>query len=117
MNPSRELDKLVAEKVFGYEVVQHNQVGRPDWHYKLDGALVLLPQYSKHIASAWLVVEKLRSTSLAMGLAVGTNYDNKWFVADYGGAKLSAGDTAPHAICLAALKAVGDTRKSTENPY
>lgn len=125
MNPGRELDKLIQEKVFGSEVVEQNQVGRPDWFYKVGDALVLVPQYSMHIASAWKVVEKAKIEAIVK------MEDGRWHAhvssSEYfgdddevhlqEGAEINSyyeiliyekdetfGATAPHAICLAALK-------------
>ena len=59
MEPGRELDKLVAEKVFGWEVVpkptrllrdlRAGDVCHPD----------KVPSFSTKLAAAWLVVEEL----------------------------------------------------------
>lgn len=99
MNAGRELDALVANKVTGFTPTSTTNC-RYDY-----------PPYSTDIAAAWEVVEK-------MGGEVGSPGDgpyqrkDKWaaFIPCPGkdnGGKWGYGDTAPHAICLAALKAVG----------
>lgn len=97
MNAGRELDALVAEKVMGYEVNREGYTG-------------YLPSFSTDIAAAWDVVEKLDLFSPGSGLyLVGSG--NEWRVFH----SLGEGETelwcdgvsALHAICLAALKAVG----------
>lgn len=119
MNAGRELDALVAEKVMGwsgidkkwdYETNESFLGGKtPDW----DGRQFYeVPHYSTDIAAAWLVVEKLRTPNWEFQL------DHTRFMiwhcriettAGEGSASSdsSQGETAPLAICLAALKAVG----------
>lgn len=99
MKPGRELDALIAEKVMGMNV-QHGRV------WSQEGKCLRetdLPSYSTDIAAAWEVVEKLKLGLLPDG--------DKWIAgqADRAGLETSNlcwGDTAPHAICLAALNAV-----------
>ena len=123
MEAGRELDALVAEKVMGLEVRSitvmdskgtHSDVGTVDAPRRMpDGRMGVnvdkLPAYSTDIAAAWEVVEKL---GLAFELGwlpedKGFNWD-----ASFGEKRGSeAGtttyaSTAPHAICLAALKAM-----------
>jgi hypothetical protein len=116
----RELDALIAERVCGWERVRFT--GPPDDFYGhepgREGNGHLVPRYSTDIAAAWLVAEKLRLTvtptwSPANGdcwqaarcnwmqsgetNAVGMTNNGQW----------TKGETAPLAICLAALKEVG----------
>lgn len=103
MKPSRELDALIAEKVMG-----RNQVG-----LILAGALANipvsdLPHYSTDIAAAWAVVEKaleIRKVKIEMTkgkfIVYFQNPQNARNTAAY-----AVGISAPHAICLAALKAL-----------
>lgn len=113
MNVGRELDALVAEKVMGLNI-------RPVVHeYGLSPQLKLapgsinyvgtyteipeVPPYSTDIAAAWGVVEKLRERGFGFSLNDGWI---AWFLAGRSDWHADA-ETAPHAICLAALKAVG----------
>lgn len=99
MKPGRELDALIAEKVMGLITDLDRQTV---WDvYEKPG--YPLPHYSTDIASAWLVVEKLdlhlelltyKKKSKTEWCAIFDIDDEGW------------GATAPHAICLAALKAV-----------
>jgi len=99
MKPGRELDTLVAEKVMGLN------------HDKLDGYPAY---YSTDIAAAWEVVEKLIPDCFLT-----LQWIEGWEVSHfepgpYGGhMHLAHGDSAPHAICLAALKAL-EERDSTK---
>lgn len=112
MKTGRELDALVAEKVMGWK-----RLYRVDWHGmdwmwdKKQGALYpeiqTTPQYSTSIEAAWEVVGKFTFFYLWRD---GKLLDGQWEC------KLTEKDerefyvvapTAPHAICLAALRAVG----------
>lgn len=116
----RELDALVAEKVMGWEcTIKMNELGEEytEWSNGKGGHLSdwgelrmtdVAPKYSTDIAAAWEVVEKL-------DLLVPTRFlvrdVDGWVVANYDeDLRREDGivaDTAPRAICLAALKVVG----------
>ncbi len=87
LEAGRDLDALVAEKVMG------------------ETCLFTAPAYSTDIAAAWQVVDKLHA--LSFYLEVGSA---GWMArfANISATEASAA-TAPLAICLAALKAVGVT--------
>jgi len=100
LRPGRELDALVAERVT-----------KLSWHPDYPGDL---PYYSTDISAAWEVIEQVYKDGHGWML-VGPNFDDtKWHAyestgcadPDYGDWYELDGDTAPHAICLAALKAV-----------
>jgi hypothetical protein len=65
------------------------------------------PEFSKDISVAWEVVEKIG------GMCVRGPYGARWIAESldsgqmYGNSWSGTGTTAPHAICLAALAAVG----------
>lgn len=132
MKAGRELDALIAEKVMGWEVLTDEleiakREGTPDlvdpqrWHrrkvwFKGNEKMACeecgtLPAYSTNITDAWEVVERLVSTP-------GPNGDHHSVQVDYSGDAVvvidenedwqvsAIADTAPLAICLAALKAV-----------
>lgn len=116
MKPGRELDALIAEKVMGFgpELYQPRGVGyRPDtWvyainDYKQDGVPVYVvdcPSYSTDIGDAWRVVERL---SLPFEMWSDDERDAYRVRFDLDRGKWLSAHSAPHAICLAALKAVG----------
>ena len=94
MEAGRELDALVEEKLmkapFAGDYQQH---------------------YSTDIAAAWEVLEKMQDNGWFWNI----DYDYGELVAGFGKGRDSEGDlswhyeqaeTTPHAICLAALKAV-----------
>ena len=132
MKAGREVDTLIETEVFGNEVVERMCLqsydcgtwgDAEDWYdgnLKEDPGMSILPcvydgveyvpipHYSTQIADAWLVVEKV-------------NHDNAfelyWYNPDgrkpyfrvafgFGIIKKAEADTAPLAICLAALEAV-----------
>ena len=72
----------------------------------------MYPPYSTDIAAAWEVVEKLRATGEFCCIDVRHPIHEPIECAFYKVASdhkplIGVGDTAPHAICLAALKAIG----------
>lgn len=115
--PSRELDALVAEKVMGEAYRPYAQI-LTTYPSK---SVPETPFYSSDIAAAWQVVEKLRS----MGKSFILSWDARpacksYYCSNHDGENLMTrgfsqsdeyideeADSAPLAICLAALKAVG----------
>lgn len=102
MKPGRELDALVAVRVMGWEIYQQ------------------VPEYSTSIEAAWDIVEHMKKnhTHGVFSITGPSDDHNKWFCIfekKWRGHNLEAAshydwpsaDTAPHAICLAALKACG----------
>lgn len=124
--PGRELDALIAEKICGHKVIKSRHwhfIREEQWYLDVDCG-EYLPPYSTSIADAWLVVEKLKpieitnnSKTLLAG-AIGTEQIHKWFISicvlrlegssDWMNSKYvyASSETLPHAICLAALKAI-----------
>lgn len=130
MEAGRELDALVAEKVMGESVPDgYKRVGDhwekeepifdDDGAYTRSWQIVEWPAlYSEHIAAAWRVVERLRQGSKQTGIAacVGIQiYDacipqdiECWIHSPMIARIEVFAETAPLAICLAALEAVGE---------
>ena len=124
MGPGRELDGLVAENVMGWREckigIERDIKGRAGFGLERPGQFRLsFPEYSTNISDAWLVVEKLAGDGHALALQAPGSTDmneayrefTRW-TADFGTNNISGyteanGDTAPHAICMAALKIVG----------
>ena len=118
MEPGRELDKLVAQKVMGafvrqnekglYDLVIPGGVNQVDF-VEADDALEASPPYSTDIAAAWEVVERLADGSHG-GFDCGIDWDGGWWACfeEPGGNKyhVENQDTAPQAICLAALDTI-----------
>ena len=129
MEAGRKLDALIAEHVMGeprptgnvpdgvLAGVMTSNSGGGNWigtttGYTAGDEPVWLPKpYSTDISAAWEVVEKMRADKLSITL---TGYwegsTGKWWVNVLDNVETVATvrtDTAPHAICLAALEAVG----------
>lgn len=113
MKVGRELDGLIAEKVMGWTYKTFPDGACPTvkhWHGPKDECL--LPRYSIDIAAAWQVVEEMNNREIGMELyrfnseAMPKAHECR-FYEDSSGYWSASADTAPLAICLAALKAVG----------
>jgi hypothetical protein len=125
MKAGRELDALIHEKIFGkcaHVLHAFKKDNKNSWmsdytYYRCkkckDGTYsgllysegkILCPQYSTNIADAWLVVEKMQEK----GWLVSIRNFPKWTceICFYDPIIVYA-ETAPLAICLAALKACG----------
>lgn len=134
LKPGRELDALIAEKVMGLEVISaparyleiaerggdffgrsfvttvlcHNET------FSRQGpgrTISVVPQYSTSINAAWQVVERLKTEGYYIKLH-NAESQKKWFAMvippqDVMSEFLAEEDTAPHAICLAALAMKG----------
>ncbi|NTZ20912.1 hypothetical protein EXW96_26355 [Paenibacillus sp. JMULE4] len=109
MEPGREMDALVAEKVMGYTT--HGQFRDKD------GVRVMIDRYSTDISAAWEVVDKMSKTHFSE-MAMTELEDGAWgWMARFilvlnepytvNGYRATA-KTAPEAICKAALLAVMD---------
>ncbi len=115
MIPGRELDALISSKVLGIDTVKIEGKGRQTLFQ--DGFGKSIPRYSESIEAAWLVVEKLNFILAPQYVpGPGDRPRNGWAV--YGKVQdlyedvyswpgdkmaLAVAETAPHAICLAAL--------------
>lgn len=89
--PGRELDALVAQRVF------------PDSDKALD-----IPRYSEQIEAAWLILDKfvLAGSGYALGcLPEKEGRPNRYSAYLSSPYQTAFGVSAPHAICLASLKA------------
>jgi hypothetical protein len=103
---SREIDALIAEHVMGHSYGVGTAVAGI-WYPRPDGSI---EPYSTDIAAAWQVVEKVKDTLTGFGM-VWHPEKQKWHVmynyVDFNKPYFSEADTAPMAICLAALDAAG----------
>lgn len=127
MEPGKELDTLIALKVMGWrQVGAWEDDGEPIYADDRDntrGSFDILP-YSSDMTAAWKVVERLQSPEMARpwrrrDFAISREdrtCDGLWCVttdtaaphgtSPNGESVFAKAETAPLAICLAALKAV-----------
>jgi hypothetical protein len=114
MNPGRELDALIAEKVMGWKP-QHgihlfpptDEPNRKRYE-KWNGETMIteIPHYSTNIADTWLVVEKMKEQSFHMLILTGPDKTEVQPVKP-GLLIFTVTEKTPElAICKAALKAV-----------
>lgn len=108
----RELDALVAEKVMGLDVRASDCDGDDGCDGYFPGRSPEHggpPAYSTDIAAAWEVVEKLHDRGAVLRLDAGPGGSTlaAFEIVGHPGSCGSSGTTAPLAIVLAALLAVG----------
>ena len=127
MSPGHELDRFIAEKVMGMTVYHYDKDREDNCYFMLmdhtfDSVVLNIrgaaerkteaeawadvPKYSESIAHAWVVVERMASKGRTLD-ALWQGKQSPWFVRFSECWVASAGDTAPHAICLAACNAIG----------
>ena len=111
---NRCLDACVAEKVMGLRVCR-------DYGFQGNHDLVIgeIPRYSTTIKGAWALADELRERGLHLQMNdTMSAYRARFFTVDSttdwdresaDGAYYQFADTAPLAICLASLKAAGES--------
>ena len=107
-----EMNKLIATNVMGWALVNnHGEAGGKFWigHGGSFGDMPerYLPDFSGEIAPAFSVVEKLQESGL--GFSISDYSPSKGWCAEFYGKQQNSkadGETAPLAICRAALLAV-----------
>lgn len=106
----RDLNARVAEHVMGLNPKHFN---RSQSYYEIQEGGIALKPCSTYIAAAWEVVGSIRKRGFVVSVDEGLNGElSACIVATKDGDKVTVvasetAETAPHAICLAALKAVG----------
>ena len=124
-HPGRELDALVAEKVMGHDL--RASPFRASEPFDLSAPNQSIPHYSTDISAAWEIVEKLKFGFYELSYnclspesfhaSIGDDLKIHEGSPEIDGFKMkfigilksyeANGQSAPHAICLAALKSVG----------
>ncbi|GAB6442048.1 MULTISPECIES: BC1872 family protein [Bacillus] len=103
----KPIDELVAEKVMGWIKPPETSILKSMWVETPIGAVhPQLPKFSTNIEDAWLVVEKLQDQERIVKVMGKTEQGNMYCSID--GRHGATGRGAPMAICIAALKAVGE---------
>lgn len=106
MPAGREMDAEIIEKVFGRILIKPRSEALKYPHTDWGSTTVNeIPHFSTDIADAWEVVDKVPNPSQFFDCE---KFEGKW-TASFGGQYVVAADTAPLAICRAALLAVSDT--------
>jgi hypothetical protein len=103
---NQEINRLIAEKVMGYELVYNEKFELNGWKMgEKSWAGSFIPSAS--IEDAWKVVEKLREDHIQLHIVCHSgSYVVHTSLANNEVLEIKS-ETAPEAICLAALKAVG----------
>ena len=118
MNAGRDLDALVAERVMGWVHHPEQILGMPPstqaefWTYMSGESrhhVPAIPSYSTSLAAAWEVVEKFRGFEIIRIMDQYVVHIPASILKDDYLVEGIVADTAPLAICLAALKAVEKT--------
>jgi hypothetical protein len=136
MEPGRDLDALVAKEIFDepwpIEELHFRDIGNgwlalapksypgsPEANCRIND---VLPKFSADMAAAWEMVEKIRGNGLTVEVFYGWecfgDFKKDDWVAQFEEAErvhTGIAKTAPHAICLAGLKAMAgnDHRRKT----
>jgi hypothetical protein len=98
---NRELDALVAEKIMGAEITRTTIV---TGEFGNEMVIAEDPHYSTDISAAWEVVEKLNPT-LFLSISWAEGYEVSCYDPTANmSVLLAVSDSAPRAICLAALE-------------
>lgn len=118
MKAGRELDALVAEKVFGLKVdYEFDEPFAPALRDRYD-EYGLVPHYSTSIEAAWDIIEHMRDqwTAATEGVDGFSDFDRPFDDGAFFDILHRNADrrwpwaflyVTPHAICIAALRAVG----------
>jgi hypothetical protein len=102
----RELDALVDEKVMGTrDIVRHLSTTEPGIEIP---CIHQVPPYSTDIADAWKIVEHMKAAGMEIQILYPSGAIFEWSVAfdNPFDAPFAKAETAPLAICRAALAAV-----------
>ncbi len=104
MEAGFEIDSLIAEKIFGWKLDDESALV---WLLPDGSRRGALPHYSTDIADAWQVIEHMNDR----GWSPTVFCEFQWWIAnfftDIAGSFEASAETAPLAICLAALRAMG----------
>lgn len=116
IEPGPRLDALIAEKVFGCspfigpsEKYECGCKPMNPSHETMIGSWSRIPEYSTDIKAAWEIISNPPGYGLCeFYLSACRHHKYAWHCSiNFGSGEEEYGYSAPHAICLAALKAVG----------
>jgi len=105
MDAGRELDALVAEKVLGIAITKDEHGYWPPPRPGKNFSSQQIPEYSYSISAAWEVFESIKGLNVISR----DEDEGSWIVGSFETGKeiLAKADSAPVAICLAALRVKG----------
>lgn len=115
MSPGRELDAEITRKIFGEEVKLIDLLAWPKGYYRDGDITKPVPRYSTDISAAWEVVDKIQRMGIlwtmentVMGtITISAQKYSRSHPSSFEGEEINVEyDTAPEAICKAALLAV-----------
>jgi len=116
MPAGREVDALIAVNVFGWKwtpkmLIPPDDDRRLNWaaEWDMEGRPNWLPDYSTHIADAWVVVDKLNGNNFFYSFEFSKDDKDwmcEWWQRDNLEPIWATAETAPLAICRAALLTV-----------
>lgn len=113
MAAGRELDRLIAEKVMGWKLVDPIKYPADKYcGFPPGQQFDYIPKYSTEIAAAWPLMERItKDKRFYYGVEMITHlHSNGWLIVVFGESKkyhdiYVFAETAPLAICRATLKA------------
>lgn len=104
MNPSRELDALIAKELMGWSDVKYE-------------GKYYIPDYSNQLLSAWEVVETISQLGFSVRIQLDVDEPPICRISPWSGKHYKlVGQTVPHAICLAALKVLEHIKNHAKLP-
>jgi hypothetical protein len=118
MKPGKQLDALIAEKVMGMNIQRDRAWQTSSGPGGPSIREIGIPQYSTSIEAAWKVVQQFNRFSITKCempehyFATVVFYNGMGSFEEY----TAKAETASHAICLAALKAVKTVQGDSESP-
>lgn len=122
MKAGRDLDMLISKHVFGMDLpVVFSCVGPLHEALKEHEPFEICPWYSTSIDAAWIVVEKFRSVGFEVDVTARPDLQYGCRIAPKGEwntcrVSFRSADTAPLAICLAALASMGEKSTTPKTP-
>lgn len=111
MKPGRELDLIVAEKLMGGKKQVFNGMAyiyEPETLKCISSEILYrdaTPNYSTSMVAAWEIVTTMKQNQLDSSFQLWQDYEGLWHAQFNNKEAEHNADSAPHAICLAALKA------------
>jgi hypothetical protein len=123
VNPGRELDAVIAEKVMRLDMEYFMTIPKkPTGAYAVSRTPLVIadiPHYSTDIAAAWAVAEKMNERQTYTGYRFAILFDGDAWCVGFDHPDLKGGTwleklgyssvSAAHAICLAGLQEIGSS--------